>query len=745
MRGNKISLLLIALLVSGLTFFSLKTTNAEIVESVPHRDHGANGLEGQENPDPPDTTVGDIFPPFQVDAGSAITGINYKFNSTQDLVDAFSGGAKKYSAPNVTINLTNSNLQPGEVTYLVAQPSNFDALFTYQYFAWCLGTKEKRIAQNGLVAGGTRIPQEGNGSDCYDPVQRNPLADNDTDINNDGMGDQWEIRYFGTTQVQPDADNDNDGFLMNTGNGISGPRGLIKLVPNVLVNGKTYVTSDGKFTNAEEWVWGTNPTDPDTDDDGFGDEEDVSGKGQIDFNYSPPDGTKTGDSEFLEVIADGYASYREDNGETKLAKIANTGRTLYVGNGGTLQGSLEYQVINDTTQDPVTFENLSSAPEDMYVNDIVELHANVDGSKSDELNLHYQWSFKLLDGGVDYPDDPNKVLDTVGPLPSEYAIPDSQIGRNGFGMNPYRLKIGQMDPTETMTGFHIQPKTGNKIIAEVLVTEPESGKQVDIVQPFPIATSVALEFSPELPIQPLYPQADISSAPTYTVTATVPGLNTRDFLYEWFIDEVKQPNASIGGNTLNFKATKQSGSYKISVVLTKVADEKIFAQAIANAVVSPLRVSINNCPDFENKNNLTTNTPITLKASIIAQGVFPGKLSYQWSLNDKPITDASEKEIPSITFVPRSVGAYNVTYKAESVPPTQATAEPYVPLVIYDTCRISVTNTGSLTSADRLTRLYASVVSVFPKMLQGVLTFFGIIFVIFAIIVIVRNQHKKTL
>lgn len=744
-RNHKILIALTIFVAAGIFFWKAPFGNAEIVQKVAPRHEGSNGEQGAESADPPDTSTADVFPPFQVSAGSVISGINYKFNSTQDLVDAFSGATKKYAFPSVDIVISNANIGPDHATGLVARTQNFDSLFSDQYFSWCLGTKENRITQNGISAGGTRIPSEGNGPDCYSKLKRSVAASQDVDGNGDGMGDKWETRYFGNGNVDPAGDPDHDGFAMTLQNSIVGPKGFIKLVPDVTVNGVDYVTGDGKFTNAEEWVWGTNPIDPDSDDDGYGDEEDVAGKGQINFSYTPPANFKNGNSEFMELITDGYANYRQDNGEVKLAKIANAGSALYVGNGDTLSGSLEYLVLNSTSQDADTKQNKPTATEDIYVGDEVELHAVVENSQDQESNLHYQWSFKLIDGGVDFPGNPNKVLDTVTPIPAQYAVSDSRIGKTGFGLNPYRLKIDKQAPTADGTGFNVVPKTGNKIVAEVVVIEPETGKRADIIQEFPIATSVTLEFSPELPIQPLYPQADLASAPSYTVTADVPGLDPHNFLFEWYIDDAKQPNASIGGNTMTFKATKQIGQYKISAILTRVSDEKVFAQAIQYADVSPLRVDITNCPEFENKDTLSTNQAINLQASVVAQGNFPGTLQYQWFLNDIPLTDPSSTNVPSVTFIPQNIGSYNVTYHVESLPPTQATADPFVPFSISQTCKISVINAGSQTVAQNLSKLFASVAFVFPNMLRGVLTFFAIILVIFGIIYYVRNQHKKTL
>lgn len=729
------------------------SADAEIVEKIDHRDHGANGIEGAEAPDPPKTKLGDVFPPFKdIDAGSIITGIEYRFNSTQDLVNAVTGGAQNFTKPSLEIILGDNNLQPGTSTSVMAMPMEYDSIFTDQYFAWCLGTRESRITQNGLVAGGTRIPQDGNKSDCYNDVRRLPDKSDDVDANNDGMGDKWESRYFGTTRVDVNGDADHDGFTLDSTNGISGPNGVIRLVPNSIVVAKgkeiSFGTCDGNFTNGEEWVWGTNPIDPDTDDDGYGDEQDVCGKGQVSFQYTPPDGSKQGDSEFVEAIAVGYATYREGNGSQKLAKIANSAKTLNIGNGEELTGALEYRLTNSTQQesqqDATTKENLESPQQDIYVGDEIELHAAIDNSQDDEANLHYQWTFQLLDGGVDTPNTPNRVIDTTGPIPQQYALTDSRIGSAGFGLNPYRLEIGQAQTTRDGTGFNIMPKTGNKILVTVSVIEPETGKKVEISQEFPIAISVLLDFSPTLPIQPLYPQADVSSAPEYTVTAVAPGLSANDFLYEWYIDEEKQPNAKIGGSTMKFKAVKQGGDYNISVVLTRVADETVFAEADIVAPVSPLSVSIDNCTKYtEGGVKNSVGQKISLQATIVAQGSYPGELTYQWFVNGQPFTDASKTPINQISFVPSDAGSYNAEYKIESVVPSEATSAPYVPLSISDTCRISVEKGGGTPLAERASLLFASAISSLPTIARGLLTFFGIIFVIFVIMLLVRNQYKN--
>ncbi|MDD3487039.1 MAG: hypothetical protein PHF35_01510 [Candidatus Moranbacteria bacterium] len=60
------------------------------------------------------------------------------------------------------------------------------------------------------------------------------------------------------------------------------------------VNAKGYTSGSGKFTTGEEEYWKTDPTDPDTDGDGFSDGADVIGLGQQDFTWTYRSGDRVG-------------------------------------------------------------------------------------------------------------------------------------------------------------------------------------------------------------------------------------------------------------------------------------------------------------------------------------------------------------------------------------------------------------------------------------------------------------------
>lgn len=123
---------------------------------------------------------------------------------------------------------------------------------------------------------------------------RNWVDEGDTDDDGDGMGDQWERDNFPgkniETEVLPGDDPDHDGFQITEPKRLNGvplrnflPLGeTVKLAPDSVAG----ITGDGKFTNYEEYIWGTDPNAKDTDQDGTVDEADVSGVDQDEFAYT---------------------------------------------------------------------------------------------------------------------------------------------------------------------------------------------------------------------------------------------------------------------------------------------------------------------------------------------------------------------------------------------------------------------------------------------------------------------------
>jgi hypothetical protein len=66
------------------------------------------------------------------------------------------------------------------------------------------------------------------------------------------------------------------------------------LCEHLFPHAKGFTTGDGEFTDEEEKFWGTNPNDPDTNDDGINDEASVAGVGLKEFNWLYSKGDEIG-------------------------------------------------------------------------------------------------------------------------------------------------------------------------------------------------------------------------------------------------------------------------------------------------------------------------------------------------------------------------------------------------------------------------------------------------------------------
>lgn len=748
------ALLLGVVVVFGYTH----STNAEIIEKLADREQGANDLP--EHPPLPDTSAEDVFPPLDTSGGVFITGVEYRFQSVQDWLDAFTGAAQKTSAPEVEIKFTNNAPEGGDEVLMLALPTNFETIYFEMYFAWCVGDNTVRLNQNGIVAGGTRIPFTGNvengATDCYSDLTRDPAALNLPDSDGDGIDDRWETKYFGTLDEDLTVDLDVDGFELDEDNAIQGPEGPLTVTPDTYnaASGQVFITCDGIFTSEEEYIWGTNPLDPDTDDDGYGDEEDVCGKGQIAMNYPTPDDLIESDTELVEVIAAGISFFREGEGRIEQAKIANSGKTIYYGKGNDLRGEIEYFITTPANLDPTGEITEEEAQPNIYATDTVEFRADVENAKAQEGNLHYQWEFTLIDGGTDFPDTPNILREpTIGPIPPRYGDTDTQMLRDGFGLNPIRLCLGDSGQVPTdpdCVRFENQPKAGNSVLVKVKVTEPETAKELELSEIFNVSNEITLDFNPDLPWYPRFPLADEDSVPDATISVAAGIDNPDNYLFEWYIDEQKQPNNSIGGDSITLKPTKLSGEYKIKLIIVKKADEEVLARIEETVPVEDPRVSITNCDAYRDPNNpVLTGTLIDLDGAFHYYGTFDtGELVYEWRISDSVFQEiivpgTSPLEQDNITFPANESGSYIVEFTVKSQEsPSSAVLTRFISST---TCVINVFDTPPTGFGDRISGLYANLSASFPDAMRSIAKFSALLLVIsiFSYIIFVRMQIKS--
>ncbi len=121
------------------------------------------------------------------------------------------------------------------------------------------------------------------------------------DFNGDGFSDYSEQDTTSVSRCYKHnfgTNADASIFMENelSGNATNNSSGLDFSTPckHKWINSPDYKSGSGKFPNGEEKYWKTDPTDPDTDGDGFKDEADIIGLGQQEFTWTYRSGDRLG-------------------------------------------------------------------------------------------------------------------------------------------------------------------------------------------------------------------------------------------------------------------------------------------------------------------------------------------------------------------------------------------------------------------------------------------------------------------
>lgn len=239
-------------------------------------------------------------------------------------------------------------------------------------------------------------------------AHRAPRVDTDAD----GMDDDWERRYFPEatvlSDVRPLDDPDQDGYLnkdfVNQNNvdkalraDLPIPAEYIRIVPDTtaaLIQTDTgfwipdrtgSTTGDGKYTNREEFIWGTNPNDPDSDDDGFPDEADITGLGQGQMAFRTPPTFKEPERLKIETVAMGKSRIHNRYGNA-LTDMFPIDQYLYASAG------LDFDV------------QLHVTPELLYVTRETTIDAIADVTNTNHRpgNFDYYWTIKKANGDATF-------------------------------------------------------------------------------------------------------------------------------------------------------------------------------------------------------------------------------------------------------------------------------------------------------------------------------------------------------
>jgi len=376
----------------------------------------------------PEVPFVDLWPPVQF---SLFGGTQWQVQNISDLRDATASyGEQLASDAAIRLELNTYDPSPGDKFQLSAFTSSYHTKPEDTYFSWCFNGK----SQQGLVAGGDWITQtksntatkDADSSGCCDLVTRTPQVD----ANHDGIDDNWQLKYgFKLTgkkdyMLPADYDADSsgaststsglpgDGFVANQFLDLNGDR--IAVTPSVITapktgfpNGEEFITGDGHFTAAEEYIWGTDPTEYDSDFDGYPDEADIVGVGQKKLEFIStiqPRDFPTPDNQFGN---DRYIITAKSLGRTGQKRSTTTNPSDAQTTSG-LELDNVVRIAEDTksifARDPGSMSvTLTVNPEAPGLSDTFKVESSLDNGTRSGGNPYYYWYAKRIAGNGNNP------------------------------------------------------------------------------------------------------------------------------------------------------------------------------------------------------------------------------------------------------------------------------------------------------------------------------------------------------
>ena len=357
------------------------------------------------------------WPPF------SLSTIGLKWEVSGHSITQLFDSVLKDAGVRTSVVLSAAPLSPqqGETVIFTAAPQSFSDQAENNYFAWTIND----YSQQGLAAGATERIEKDHYLAPPDFIYTDPTTGIRTvnketrtfffaptrppqvDSDNDGLDDNWERRYFGSLDPKPNDDSDDDGraasdYASSAKDLIPGDDSAqsyakngryIQIVPGIwLVRGdktKQFIAPQNfnpewtkrpdnykGFTNVEEYVWGTNPVDADTDDDGYTDGVDILGMHQYKMSYVNPHDLKDPERDKVGVITLGNVNAGDDRSKAPLAQLACSSKIIFTGNGESPQVYLLPNPALPTPGQPLTITALLASQDsragfltyDWYVN-----------------------------------------------------------------------------------------------------------------------------------------------------------------------------------------------------------------------------------------------------------------------------------------------------------------------------------------------------------------------------------------
>lgn len=291
------------------------------------------------------------------------------------------------------------------------------------------------------------------------------------------------------------------------------------------VNGKDYEhlfanpgdTGNNSFGPTEEELFGTDPNDPDTDDDGMNDEADAAGVGQDAFSWIYQEGDRVG----VAVEGTSMTSTKYNDG-SMMIMWAFLGNNCDKGTTGTYSPSIKGYNVNI----PITGKNLNNCVINNFVDpsvsgqdkkldislsyspdypvndpsgdemgDLVSISSTMDSTAGDSYQIYYDWKvsiknqntgnwdtvtapdlgdIKLKGINIDTLNFPLNLLEKLDLIkfPNKKAFPASTYFPGGIGYIKVKLEARESSPTGTRKG---------RAEAQIKVTSTEEKIQAFLV------------------------------------------------------------------------------------------------------------------------------------------------------------------------------------------------------------------------------------------------------------------------
>lgn len=431
--------------------------------------------------------------------------IDWKVNSFSEFLNSMGfAGSSEAEVPDLQIKTGIYSTNEGDPIDLESQAVNFKSPLSKLQYAWWVvqknGETETLVSLNGVVAGGSAFGQQdlpiADGTRCGRATRTTQ-----TDSDNDGMDDQWELRYAPERNIgtfRPADDADDDGFTAQDYQENETGEVFRIVADSQSRNGRRFATGDDEFSNLEEYIWGTNPLDADTDDDGYPDEADVAGIGQSSLKYLPSKIAGQSETVQVDAIGETYLLGKDDNLVTQILGYRVNLPVL-------LQQNLGVSLIPS---------NLGP-----QLGQAFQVQAISSGTNTTPGNLEYDWEITNNNTviPINLPGAPCKLLSFNNIV--ECTFPPASIG---LGM---RISF-------RVTAF--DPKLGIK--AEGTVTVPIGGSVVITSNPTLV---------PQYPIDQTgefvaAPAGDIKTGERWVeVTATLAEGSPESYHFDWYVDEQK--------------------------------------------------------------------------------------------------------------------------------------------------------------------------------------------------------------